>query len=158
MADTALLLVRWAHAVAAVAWVGGGIFYWVALRPALRSGALPPEATRIVGVEFSQLVVFAMWVLVVTGAVLFFTRLAEPTATALYGGVLAVKVALSAWMFFLVVGRRGRSGQGAVREARGRLRGMVDALGHVNTTVILGIIIILLSNALRLIVEQGLEG
>ncbi len=154
MADTALLLVRWAHAIAAVAWVGGGIFYWVALRPAMRSGALPPEAGRIVGVEFSQLVVFAMWTLVLTGAILFFARISEPTATASYGAVIAVKVALSAWMFFLAVGRRGRRAGG---EGRGRARGLINALGHAQMTVVLGIIIFLLSDVLRLLVERGLE-
>ena len=34
--DWILLVIRWAHAVAAVAWVGGGIFYLMVLRPALR--------------------------------------------------------------------------------------------------------------------------
>ena len=155
MADAALLIVRWAHAIAAVAWVGGGIFYWVVLRPAIRSGSLLPEATRFAGVEFGQMVLLAMWVLVVTGAVLFFVRISEPTATVPYGAVLAVKVALSAWMFFLAVGRR-RSDGGAA--PRGRFRGMVDALGHVNMTVILGIIVFLLSDVLRLLVEQGLKG
>ncbi len=156
MADAALLIVRWAHAIAAVAWVGGGIFYWVVLRPAIRSGSLLPEATRFAGVEFGQMVLLAMWVLVVTGAVLFFVRIAEPTATIPYGAVLAVKVALSAWMFFLAVGRRRRSDGGAA--PRGRFRGMIDALGHVNMTVILGIIVFLLSDVLRLLVEQGLKG
>ncbi len=117
---------------------------------------MPPEATRIVGVEFSQLVVLAMWTLVATGAVLFFARISEPTATVQYGAVLAVKVALSVWMFFLAVGRRGRAARDAGEGRRGRVRGIVDALGHVHMTVILGVIIFLLSDVLRLIVERGL--
>ena len=149
-------MVRWVHAIAAVAWVGGGIFYWLVVRPAARSGALPPEASRFFGVEFSQLVLFAMWALVVSGAVLFFERISEPTASVAYVAVLTVKVALSAWMFFLVIGRRGRSAASEAR--RGRLRGAVNALGHVNTTVVLGVVVFLLSDVLRLIVERGLAG
>ena len=156
MGDLFLLLVRWTHAVAAVAWVGGGIFYWAVLRPATSAGLVPQQLTRIARVEFGRLVLLAMWTLLLTGGVLFFARLSEPSASVPYGGVLAVKVALSAWMFFLTVGR----GKGAKveEEARGRLRRMVDGLGHINMTVILGIMIFLLSDVLRLIVERELEG
>jgi len=101
MADVFLLIVGWLHAIAAVAWVGGGVFYWLVLRPAIRAGALPPQVSRFTAVEFGQLVILAMWTLVVTGAILLFTRLSEPTATLPYGVVLGVKIALSAWMFFL---------------------------------------------------------
>ena len=155
MADAFLLVTRWLHTLAAVVWVGGGIFYWVALRPAIRSGEVPPSATRFAGVEFGQLVALAMWTLVLTGGILVFTRLSEPTATVPYGAVLAVKVALSAWMFFLTVGRRRGPAPGE-EAPRGRLRSAVNALGHVNMTVVLGIIVFLLSDVLRLMVERAL--
>jgi uncharacterized membrane protein len=155
MTDIFLLIVRWLHVVAAVAWIGGGLFYWLVLRPAIRAGAMPPQVSRFAAVEFGQIVGLAMWTLVVTGAILLFTRLSEPTATLPYGVVLGVKIALSAWMFFLTLNRRGRP-----REAtdQGRLRSAVNALGHVNMTVVLGIIVFLLSDILRLIVENELSG
>ena len=155
MADAFLLAVRWAHAIAAVAWVGGGIFYWVVLRPAIQAEPLPQRARAFAGVEFGQLVALAMWTLVVTGGVLVFARLSEPTATVPYAAVLAVKVALSAWMFFLVVGRR-RGTRPPDRPRAGPLRVAANALGHVNMTVVLGIIVFLLSDVLRLLVERGL--
>ncbi len=154
MTDGFLLVIRWLHAIAAVAWVGGGIFFWVVLRPALRAGEVSPALARFAGVEFGQLVALAMWTLVVTGGVLFFTRLSEPTATVPYGAVLGVKVALSAWMFVLAVGRR--RGPGPSKAAGGRLRNAVNALGHVNMTVLLGIAVFLLSDVLRLLVERDL--
>ena len=40
----------------------------------------------------------------------------------------------------------------------GRIRAVVAALGHVNTVVILGIVVFLLSDVLRYIVEQELGG
>ena len=154
MTDVFLLAVRWLHAIAAVAWVGGGIFYWVVLRPALRAGDASPATARLVGSEFAQLVILAMWTLVVTGGILFFSRLSEPTSTVPYGVVLGVKVALSAWMFFLTVGRRGRRSDDA--QPRGSLRAAANALGHVNMIVLLGIAVFLLSDVLRYMVERGL--
>jgi uncharacterized membrane protein len=154
MADLFLTLIGWIHAIAAVAWVGGGIFYWVVLRPAVRSGVLPETATRFAAVEFGQLVTLAMWTLVVTGGVLMFTKLSESTATLPYGIVLATKVLLSAWMFFLVVNRRGRR---TATGTSGRLRSAVNALGHVNMTVVLGVIVFLLSDILRWLVVRELS-
>ena len=155
MADVFLLIVRWAHAIAAVAWVGGGIFYWVVLRPALRTEGVPPAVARFAGTEFGGLVALSAWTLVITGAVLVFARLSEPAAGVPYGAVLAVKIALSGWMFFLISGRRRRRTppDGA---PRGRLRAAADALGHVNMTVVLGIVVFGLSDVLRLLIERNL--
>ena len=155
MADLFLTVIGWIHAVAAVAWVGGGIFYWVVLRPVVRSGALPETVSRFASVEFGQLVVLSMWTLVVTGGILMFTKLSESTATLPYGIVLGIKVMLSAWMFFLTLNRRGRRPAAA---ASGRLRSAVNALGHINLTVVLGIVVFLLSDVLRWLVVRELSG
>ena len=155
MADLFLTVIGWIHAVAAVAWVGGGIFYWVVLRPAVRAGTLPESISRFAAVEFGQLVVLAMWALVITGGVLMFTKLSESTATLSYGIVLAIKVLLSAWMFFLTVNRRGRR---TPTGTAGRLRSAMNVLGHVNMTVVLGIIVFLLSDILRWLVVRELSG
>ena len=130
------------------------VFFWIVMRPAIRAGEVPPSLGRFAGAEFGQVVVLAMWTLVVTGGILMFSRLSEPTATVPYGAVLGVKIALSAWMFFLTVGRRGQRHRddGNV----GHLRSAVNALGSINMTVVLGIIVFLLSDVLRLIVERGL--
>ena len=153
MSDIFFLAIGWIHTIAAVAWVGGGIFYWVVLRPALRGAEAPALVNRLAGPEFSQLVALAMWVLVLTGGILAFNRLAQESGTVTYVSVLGVKVALAAWMFFLVIGRgRGRE-PGPPRRGLGAA---VNALGHVNTTVALGIIVFLLSDILVYIVERNL--
>ena len=156
MTDVALLAARWAHAIAAVAWVGGGIFYLLVLRPAVTNGVLSSDGARAATERFGGLVKLAMWTLVVTGAVLFFTRISEPTATARYAAVLALKVTLSAWMFFIAIRRHRRIADAATQP--GRIRAIAAALGHVNTVVILGVVVFLLSDVLRYIVEQELAG
>jgi len=153
MTDAFLLIVRWLHVIAAVAWVGGGVFYWLVLRPAIRSGAVPAQVSKFASMEFGQIVLLAMWTLVLTGAILVFTRLSEPTATLPYGAVLGVKIALSAWMFFLTLNRGGRTPE---ISGQGRIRSAVNALGHVNMTVVLGVIVFLLSDILRILVEHEL--
>ena len=57
--DVFFLLIRWFHGLAAVAWVGGGIFYLMVLRPAVQQArGLPAETSRSIGVE---VVYFMSW-------------------------------------------------------------------------------------------------
>lgn len=152
--DYLLLGIRWLHGISAVAWVGGGLFYWTVLRPSLQNVDASPKLPQYIAVEFGQLVALAMWVLVITGAVLGVQRLSEETSTVFYVTVLAVKITLSAWMFFLVLTKRRRRKE--IEARHGRLFFVVNGLGHTNMTVVLGLIIFFLSDALRLIVERGL--
>ena len=101
--DVMLLVIRWLHAMAAVAWVGGGIFYLLVLRPALggRNGE-PAEATLRVGEQFRHLVNTAIAVLLVTGAVLTLSRLTSDYVGIPYIAVLSAKIALAVYMFYLV--------------------------------------------------------
>ena len=46
--DVLFLVMRWLHNIAAVAWVGGGIYYLLILRPRLRrSPRTPPIPAKI---------------------------------------------------------------------------------------------------------------
>lgn len=95
---------RFGHALAAVAWVGGSLFYMLALDPALsRVGRTPDRAALLsaVGQEFRQAIRLAIVVFLVTGAILTFDRLSQPRIPTLYVGVLGVKIALALWMFWL---------------------------------------------------------
>ena len=55
--DLFLLVVRWVHLVAAAAWIGGGLFYLLALRPALRT---VPDSQR--QVDTAVATEFRTWV------------------------------------------------------------------------------------------------
>jgi uncharacterized membrane protein len=154
MTDVFLLFIRWVHAIAAVAWVGGGIFYWIVLRPALSTEGVQPAVRRFIAAEFGQLVTLCMWALVITGGILAFIRLSDQAATTTYAAVLAFKVALSAWMFFVAISR-GRRAAAQANGTRGKLRAAVSALGHINMTVVLGLIVFFLSEVLRQIMERA---
>ena len=154
MSDIFLLLVGWLHTVAAAAWVGGGIFYWVVVRPALRSGDATSLLARVAGPEFAQLVNVCMWTLVITGLVLAFDRLSGAAGTVVYTLVLAAKVALAGWMFLLVQARRRRAVEAAAT-VWGKLG---RALGSVNLTVLLGVVVFALSDLLGWLVERSLAG
>ena len=154
MAEAFLLVVRWVHTIAAVAWVGGGIFYWAVVRPTLRAGDSGGLMARVAGREFGQLVDLCLWTLVLTGAVLAFDALAAETGTVAYFVVLSAKVALVGWMFFIIRARRALPAQQGFPAHP--LRVALAALGHINTAVVLGIVVFVLSDLLRWLVQRGL--
>ena len=155
--DWILFGIRWGHAVSAVAWVGGGIFYLMVLRPAIRqSQGLPKDTGRAIGVEFRGLVSTAIAVLLITGVILSASRLTEDVITSPYVVVLVVKIALALYMFYVVRFMRQDSypedrtlGGSRWQRLSGRLTG---------TTAILvtGIVVIGLSDILDGLLENAL--
>ena len=155
--DWILFGIRWGHAVSAVAWVGGGIFYLMVLRPAIRqSQGLPKDTGRAIGVEFRGLASTAIAVLLITGVILSASRLTEDVITSPYVVVLVVKIALALYMFYVVRFMRQDSypedrtlGDSRWQRLSGRLTG---------TTAILvtGIVVIGLSDILDGLLENAL--
>ena len=97
-----LLVIRWVHAVSAVAWVGGGIFYVLVLRPAAVRSPLAADARRSIGEEFRGLVHTVMAVLLITGIILSASRLTGNGLSLYYVVVLGIKIALAFYMFYVV--------------------------------------------------------
>ena len=107
--EAIVLITRWAHVIATVAWIGGNIFFFAVLRPAMRSRPpASPDLPRVIGERFKQMVDLAMWVLIITGALLIYDRLTQEIGLG-YAVILGVKLALSAIMFLIAIslGRRG---------------------------------------------------
>ena len=161
--DVFLLVVRWVHLTASVAWVGGGIFYLFVLRPALRrSEDQGREVNRHTAAEFRVLVDVCFFVLVVTGISLTFDRLSEGVTGPAYAIVLGIKVALSIWMFVLARGHRRRN---ALLEAyrrqqeppTGAFAKIVRALSGYNTIIVLGVIVFLLADLLKVLYEAAIR-
>ena len=163
LGEGVLLLIRWSHAIAAVSWVGGTLFYVLVLRPpagdAGSSGpALSPEAV----VRFRGVVDTAIAVLVITGAVILFDRLSEPTTPPAYTIAAAVKIGLALVMFVIARRRWTRPATRAGGESpakAGGFRAWARSLtSGVNLTLILGITVIFLSDLLAFIYQEGLTG
>ena len=153
VSEVILLIIRWLHSIAAVAWVGGGLFYLLILRPSLRRSHGTADAA--IGQDFRALVATAMGVLVVTGIVMTFNRLTSDFVGAAYVIVLAIKIAMALYMFYLVRFLRSRTyPNDPQEEATGYRRWVTGG----TTVVILGVIVFLLADILSALFEEGLRG
>ena len=158
--DVFLLIAKWLHVLSAAAWVGGGVFYLLALRPAAKRIEPARGFMGAVGSEFGTLVNTSVIVIVATGVVLALDRLSSGAADAPYIVTLGVKSALSLWMFLMVqsLRRQSRSAEaleqltaGAVRRSR-----MKSMLSSYEMLVALGLLVFLLSSLLGDLFEAAL--
>lgn len=160
--DWILLAIRWCHALGAVAWVGGGIFYILVLRPAFRRAPPPPETGPAIGEEFRGLVNTAILVLVVTGVVLTASRLTADTVSLPYMAVLSLKIVLALYMFAVVRFRRRRAGGPDAPGAGGRRAGVKAGIraGLTGNTALLviGLVVFGLADLLGVLFENSLGG
>ncbi len=156
--DWIITTIRWFHLLAAVAWVGGGMFWLMVLRPALgRTGANGGKTRRSIGEEFRSLVNTAIGVLLITGIVLSATRLTDTAVTAFYVAVLVVKIVLALYMFYVVRFLRPRVYPGDEGIADGRLSRIKDRLTGTGALLIYGVIVLGLSDILNAIFENALR-
>ena len=155
------MAIRWIHALAAVAWVGGGIFYLLALRPGLKRSGAAGDVERNVILEYRGLVNTAIAALLISGVILTLSRLTSDAASMAYVGVLAAKVALALYMFYAAwLMQRGRrrgdldADERVTGRAFARLRSKLTSPAAV---LILGIVVIGLADVLDYLFERGLE-
>ncbi len=152
-----MLFVRWAHAIGAVAWIGGSIFFVFILRPVERAN---PDLVRPVlqplGSVYRELVDIAVIAIVVSGIILMFDRLTGGDASVQWFIVLAVKLALALWMFFLVW-RFRQSDFDSTEKPSGIAARMSWLIGY-NAMVFIGVIVFLLASTLRVLFESSISG
>ena len=154
--DWILLVIRWSHAVSAVAWVGGGMFYVLVLSPARRRAPLPEDAGGAIGAEFRGLVNTAMAVLLVTGIVLAASRLTADAVTIPYVAVLALKMALALYMFYVVLFLRPQAYplERLTGDSRwARMRGKLTGTGAL---LVIGVAVFGLADLLDALFEKAL--
>ena len=157
--DVLLLVIRWLHALSAVAWVGGGIFYLLVLRPSLGSpSGESGQTARRVGEEFRHLVNTAMSVLLVTGVILTVSRLTSGYVGMPYVVVLTIKIALALYMFYLVRFLRPRTYLVEVAMKNRGLQRFTSLFTGATAVLVLGVIVFLLADILRALVEEGIKG
>ena len=146
---------RWVHSVAAVSWVGGGIFYLLILKPYLRSN--PKTEEDQIASNFRGLVSFAMAILLITGAILTFERLTSGFIGLGYVTVLCTKITIAACMFYLVRFLKSRPlKKNSSTYVSDRKRWISLATGN-PAVVIMGLIVFLLADILSAIFEHGLR-
>ncbi len=144
-----MLMVRYAHGVAAIAWIGGSLFHAAALRPLVV--AAPSQmrpAMSLIGPAYREIVDISIVTLIVSGLLLMFYRIQGDDATIAWASVLAVKIALAVGMFYIVWrNRRGEKGESVVNgNIASRLLGY-DAL------LALGMTAFLLATVMRKLIE-----
>ena len=155
--DWILVIIRWGHLAAAVAWVGGGAFWLLVLRPALRrSQGLPPDTAAALRDEFRGLTATAIATLLLTGAVLTAARLTGGAATTPYAAVLALKIALALYMFYLARFVRRGDYNDTPATSPGRLRRISRRLTSPTALLVIGVIVIGLSDVLDALIEDAL--
>ena len=148
--DAILLVIRWAHALAAVTWIGGSLFMLLAARPALRSVDADGLVGRALAAEFRPIVVTAIAVLIVTGVILTVDRLTSDAAGIAYTGVLVAKIVLAVYAFavaWFLPRRRGND-----------TAGIGGALSGPAALTVVGVIVIGLADVLAWLFERGLIG
>jgi uncharacterized membrane protein len=155
--DWILLAIRWGHALSAVAWVGGGIFYLMVLRPAIRrTQGLPSDTGRAIGVEFRGLVSTAIAILLLTGVILSVSRLTEDTVTSPYVVVLVVKIVLALFMFYVVRFMRQDSYPEDPELGNSRWQRLSGRLTGTTALLVTGVVVIGLSDVLDGLLESAL--
>ncbi len=163
--DGFLLLIRWFHALAAVIWVGGSLFYVLVLRSQQRRAGgqgpvMGPEALN----QFRGLVDTCIAVLLVTGTILLFDRMTDASTTSAYVVTVSIKIGLALWMFAIARRRWQRRRPTQIQPTspsvpqRGLLTRAMGLMSGINMTVILGIAVFFLSDLLAFIFEEGLTG
>lgn len=156
--DWILVIIRWGHALAAVAWVGGGAFYLLVLRPAIRrSQGLPADTGAAIREEFRGLVTTAIAVLLLTGAILSVARLTSEAATVPYAIVLGVKIALALYLFYVARFARRYDYTEEQEAGNGWTRRAVRRLTSPTALLIIGIVVIGLSDVLDALIENAVS-
>ncbi|MDE3074580.1 MAG: hypothetical protein KGJ86_04055 [Chloroflexota bacterium] len=149
--DGLRVLVRWLHLLAAVAWVGGSIFYLLALLPAGRELGGEAIKAALSGADrrFREVTQLSIAVLIVTGAVLTFDRLQLQPGPA-YVVTLGIKVALAVWMFVLAQDLASR-GRRRLIERRTGVKSAASRSPSSSLILALGLIVLVLSDILKVI-------
>jgi len=157
--DLVRIGLRLVHALSAALWVGGSLFYLFVLNPSFassnQSASLATSAERLrtrIGATFRHVMKGAVGLFVVTGAVLAVDRVSQPGVTTGYMGTLAVHVALSGAMFWMVMSPRRI---GATRKTDATMP-LIRGLPRHRLLLALGLLAYLTAIIMKVIVEHSI--
>lgn len=166
--DIMLVAIRWAHALAGAAWVGGGLFYLLVLRPSLSiidDQSYLEVLKRDIAEKFKEVVELSVVALVVTGVILAFDRLSNGSVSNLYVAVLALKVALAGGMFLTFWSMRNTApvktkspetlANGGTSSPQSLLTRKLISPSQI--ILVLGALLFFLADVLKIVFEKGLR-
>ena len=150
--DWITVALRYIHAVAAIAWIGGSIFHAVILRPlTIAEPEKMAQAMSIISPAYREIIDIAVVTLISSGIILTFSRIQTDQATIQWAILLAIKIALAIWMFYIVWQRRRSTAQQTTH------RTFASRLLGYNAALALGLIILLIANILQQLAEKSIN-
>lgn len=114
------------------------------------------ETNRAIGSEFRGLVNTAIGVLLITGIILSASRLTSDTVTIPYVAVLALKVALALYMFYIVRFLRQRAYPEEQSSGNSFWQKLRASLTSTTAVLVIGVVVIGLSDVLDFLFESSL--
>ena len=146
--DILLIIVRWIHICSAVVWVGGGMFYLIAIRPIIYvPNKNLNELIKIINKNLTNISDIAILSLTSTGAIIMLNALLKQNSTLLYVYILSIKLFLSVLIFAITI-NKNRSIKYKISSHKKPNR-LLRPFTNYTFVTLTGILIILLSDILR---------
>ncbi|MFL2627462.1 MAG: hypothetical protein ACJ0OY_04105 [Dehalococcoidia bacterium] len=139
------LIIKLIHITASTIWVGGSLFFLLVVNQSITQEN--KFLKGILGSNFKQIVDLCIWILLLSGVILTVNKLTSNSATVVYGSLLGFKLALVAWVTFLIWFKK-RSKSYFSEESVTKNQMLKDFFSRDRLLVILGIIIIYVSETL----------
>lgn len=157
--DILMVLMRWLHLTSAAVWIGGSIFFILVVQSKTNDSKKFAKISKF-GIlsEFSSLSDILISTLLLSGMILTVNRLTIGTISSLYLSILSFKILLSLWLFLIVWFQRGFRKN--VTDSTPLLvendvsKKIRDFFGSHKAIVPVGLIIFLVSDALKIISEK----
>ena len=160
--DILMVLMRWLHITSAAVWIGGSIFFILVVQSKTNDSKKFAKISKF-GIlsEFSSLSDILISTLLLSGMILTVNRLTIGTISSLYLSILSFKILLSLWLFLIVWFQRGfrknvidATPLPVENDPITASKKIRDFFGSHKAIVPVGLIIFLVSDALKILSEK----
>lgn len=162
--DLLRVALRWVHLCAAVVWIGGTLFYLLAIRPSVDTADRAAgwhSIRQAVEERFHEIVQVCIWTFFISGAILTYDRLTSVNPGLDYVAALVVKVLLVVWLVYVSGGLRRSGARKPIATAQRSAPAASSLFQRLRSPVVqvavIGIVVLLLADALKVIAENALR-